>query len=44
MFYHAWPRGGLNTKRLMLLDKVTFVNEWPKVHDGSPSETDTINP
>lgn len=25
MIYHAWPRGGINTKRLMLLDEVKFV-------------------
>lgn len=38
MFYHAWPHGGVGTKRLMLLDQVSFVGGWAKVHDGSPSE------
>lgn len=37
MFYHAWPHGGLNTKRLMLLDEVKFVGGWATVNDGAPS-------
>jgi beta-xylosidase len=44
MIYHAWPRGGIGTKRLMLLDEVKFVGEWPVVHDGSPSENEMPNP
>ncbi len=44
MFYHAWPRGKINTKRVMLLDQVKFVNGWPEVNDGSPSENTMPNP
>ena len=44
MFYHAWPHGGLNTKRLMLLDEVVFKNGWAVVNDGSPSESEKPNP
>lgn len=38
--YHAWPNGQIGTKRLMLVDQLTWVNGWPKVIDGSPSETE----
>jgi arabinan endo-1,5-alpha-L-arabinosidase len=38
--YHAWPHGEIGkTKRIMLVDKLTFQNGWPVVGDGSPSET-----
>ena len=37
MIYHAWPRGGINKKRLMLLDEVKFIGQWPQVNNGSPS-------
>jgi beta-xylosidase len=44
MFYHAWPHGEIGTKRVMLLDEVTFVSGWPKVNDGFPSETAVPDP
>ena len=37
MIYHAWPRNGLGTKRVMLMDELKFENGWPTVFDGSPS-------
>lgn len=37
--YHAWPHGQVGTKRVMLVDRLTFENGWPKVGDGSPTET-----
>ena len=44
MFYHAWPHGAIGTKRLMLLDEVSFKGDWPTVNDGSPSETAQPDP
>lgn len=35
--YHAWPHGAIGTKRVMLVDHLTFENGWPKVGDGSPT-------
>jgi len=44
MFYHAWPHGAIGTKRVMLLDKITFVGGWPKVGEGYPSEGQMPDP
>lgn len=44
MFYHAWPHGAIGTKRVMLLDTLTFADGWVKVHDGSPSESAMPDP
>lgn len=44
MFYHAWPPGAIGTKRLMLLDEVIFEGVWPRVNDGSPSESAKPDP
>lgn len=44
MFYHAWPHNQINTKRLMLLDTVKFVNGWPTTEFGYPSETNQVDP
>lgn len=38
MVYHAWPHGEIGkTKRIILVDPVTFENGWPKVRQGYPS-------
>jgi hypothetical protein len=44
MIYHAWPHGAIGTKRVMLLDTVTFAGGWPKVNDGNPSESQMPDP
>ena len=35
--YHAWPHGGIGTVRLMMTDHLRWVDDWPTVHNGSPS-------
>lgn len=44
MIYHAWPHGGLNTKRVMLMDEVIFSSEWPSLKTSYPSESEQPNP
>jgi hypothetical protein len=44
MIYHAWPPNGIGAKRVILMDEVKFVNGWPTVFDGSPSETKQPDP
>lgn len=41
--YHAWPRGD-STQRQMLLDRIDWENDWPKIHDGTPSRTAQPSP
>lgn len=36
IFYHAYKKGG-GDKRMALMDKVTWVNDWPVVNNGTPS-------
>ena len=44
MFYHAWPNGGIGTKRVMLMDEIIFEGGWAKVNDGFPSEGSKPDP
>lgn len=36
--YHAWPHAQIDTKRVMLVDELKWVNNWPQINNGSPSE------
>lgn len=36
IFYHAYTKGGGN-KRMAMMDKVTWRNDWPAVHNGTPT-------
>lgn len=37
--YHAWQRGrvGGRNPRMLLMDRIHWENEWPRINDGSPS-------
>ncbi len=35
-FYHAYKRGGGNN-RMAMMDKITWVNDWPVVNNGTPT-------
>jgi arabinan endo-1,5-alpha-L-arabinosidase len=39
--YHAWQRGrvGGRNPRMLLMDRVHWENDWPRINDGSPSAT-----
>ena len=39
MAYHAWERGHIGEApgRVLLMDRVRWVNGWPKIHNGHPS-------
>lgn len=41
--YHAWTNaGGVNDEdagRQMLVDRIDWVDGWPTIHDGTPSDT-----
>jgi len=39
MVYHAWPHGKIGTKRVIMLDQISWTSDkWPYI--GSPSEND----
>jgi beta-xylosidase len=43
-FFHAWTNAGNGTNlagpgRHGLVDRITWVDGWPQLHDGSPSRT-----
>jgi arabinan endo-1,5-alpha-L-arabinosidase len=35
--YHAWPAGRVGDQRMVLADKLTWENGWPKIGNGQPS-------
>lgn len=42
--YHAWPNAGDGTHdggagRHVLVDRIDYVDGWPRIHDGTPSRT-----
>ncbi len=40
--YHAWDNAGNGTNgagRFILVDRIDWVNGWPEIHGGSPSDT-----
>ncbi len=44
--YHAWQRGrvGGRNPRMLLMDRIDWVDGWPRIHDGSPSNTPQPRP
>lgn len=40
--YHAWQRGrvGGRNPRMLLIDRIHWENGWPRINDGSPSNTE----
>jgi arabinan endo-1,5-alpha-L-arabinosidase len=39
MFYHARLRSNTAAGRMLMMDKVIWLNDgWPSVNDGTPSE------
>ena len=39
LLYHSYDKNNNYNGRLMLLDKITWKNDWPVVNDGHPSST-----
>ena len=37
MIYHAYPAG--TRRRVPMLDRIAWANDWPRVHNGTPSTT-----
>jgi beta-xylosidase len=35
--YHAWPKGRVGEARMVLSDKLQWVDGWPKIGNGMPS-------
>ncbi|MBQ5664107.1 MAG: family 43 glycosylhydrolase [Bacteroidaceae bacterium] len=44
LLYHAIDTEAPDDGRMMLLDKITWVNGWPTVNDGTPSTTPQAAP
>ena len=37
MFYHAYWTAHPQQGRVLMLDKIQWINDWPSVADGTPS-------
>ena len=44
LLYHSYDRNNNFNGRLMLLDKITWQNDWPVINDGHPSSTEQDAP
>ena len=44
LLYHSYDRNNNFNGRVMLLDKITWVNDWPVVNDGYPSSSEMDAP
>lgn len=47
--YHAWRNAGDGTQngeggRKVLVDRIDWENDWPKIHDGTPSRSSQLWP
>lgn len=42
IFYHAYKVGDSSSHRVAMMDKVTWVNDWPVVQNGVPSSESDI--
>lgn len=44
ILYHAWNVADVNAGRCLMLDPITWVNDWPTVKDSIPSSTPVQGP
>lgn len=44
MIYHAIDSKNPNGGRIMLIDKITYINGWPTINSGTPSMTPILKP
>ncbi|MCF0197281.1 MAG: family 43 glycosylhydrolase, partial [Bacteroidaceae bacterium] len=44
LLYHSYDKNNNFNGRLLLIDKINWVNDWPEVGDGTPSTTEQDGP